>query len=202
MKTLSQKSVLLFGVMLVVCAFVPSMASAASWSGGGSVTHQLTSNGLAFTAHTSPLGGAAGSSCAVSQFDSDVVSANTIEITRARFDNCMGSGLASPCTATVVGTGFPWTATATSTTNIQIHGVNVDILFENTPGSATACPAAGAKTLLTGTLTGGSWNSANSTANLVAEPGLAAHFLGTGISSSTTVTGVISDPAGTLKMFD
>jgi hypothetical protein len=199
MKKLSHKSVLLFGAMLAVCAFVPSMASAASWSPLGSA-HTLLGPGLAFTAHTSPLGGPAGSSCATTTFGSNVASANTIEITSASFVNCMGSGAASPCTATVVPTGLPWTATATSTTNVQIHGVQIDLVFENTPGAA-ACPAAGAKTLLTGTLSNGSWSPATNTVNLAPSTGLSAHFLGTGITSSTTIAGTISDQAGTLRMF-
>jgi hypothetical protein len=199
MKKLSMRSSLLLGVLLAVCAFVPALASAASFSQVGT-THQLTSNGLAFTADTGPLG-QAGSTCALSQFDSTVTSASLITINAARFDNCHGVLAANPCTATVVPTGLPWTANAPNTTNIQIHSVNIDILFEQTPGAA-ACPAQGAKVLLTGTLTGGSWTPATNTADLVAESGLAAHFLGTGQSSSTTVSGNIRDPAGTLRLFD
>jgi hypothetical protein len=200
MKKLSHKSVLLFGVMLAVCAFVPSLASAASWSPVNSA-HTLSAPGLSFLAHTGPLG-AAGSSCASVTFGTDVASANTLTITNGTFTNCMGTGGAANCTATVVGTGFPWQATATSTTNVQIHNVNVDILFENTPGNPTACAGAGAKVLLTGTLTGGSWRSATNTAVLTNAQGLTAHYLGTGLSSSTTVNGTISDNAGTLRMFD
>jgi hypothetical protein len=108
------------------------------------------------------------------------------------------------CTATSKGTNFPWTATATSTTNIQIHGISVDILFENTPGNPTTCPALGAKALLTGTLTGGSWNPATNEAFLVNETGVTAHFLGLGFASfsETTVSGTIRDTQGTLRMFD
>jgi hypothetical protein len=205
MKKLSQRSVLLFGVMLVVCAFVPSMASAASWFQVGT-THQLFSPNLGFLAHTSPLSGPAGAACNASEFDADVVNTNTLEITDGRFVDCHGVAgtQTANCTATSVGTNFPWTATATSTTNIQIHGVRIDILFANTPGNATNCLGAGAKSLLTGTLTGGSWNAATNEAFLVNETGVTAHFLGLGVVnfSSTTVTGTIRDTAGTLRMFD
>jgi hypothetical protein len=205
MKKLSQRSLLLFGVMLVVCAFVPSMASAASWFQVGT-THQLVAPNLQFTAHTSPLGGDIGWRCNASEFDADVVSTNTLEITDGRFVDCHGlfATVTANCTLTMRGTNFPWTATATSTTNIQIHGLNVDILFDNTPGNPTACPALGAKTLLTGTLTGGSWNPATNEAFLVNETGLTNHFLGLGVAnfSEVTVTGTIRDTVGTLRMFD
>src|ERR1700755_2522409 len=107
MNRVSQRSLLLFGVMLVVCALVPSLASAASWSPVGT-THQLFSPDLQFTAHTGPVGHA-GSICNASEFDSDVVSANTIEITDARFKDCMGLGATANCTVTTQATGLPWT---------------------------------------------------------------------------------------------
>jgi hypothetical protein len=201
MKKLSKRGSLLLGVLLAVCAFVPALASAASFSPVGT-THQLTSNGLAFTAETGPLG-VAGTRCAVSQFDSTVTNASTISISAARFDRCHGNGGAVNCTATVVPTGFPWTATAPNTTNIQIHNVNIDILFETTPGNPIDCPATGAKVLLTGTLTGGSWDPVGNTLTLRAESGLTAHYLGTAFApSSTTVTGDVTDPANTLRIFD
>jgi hypothetical protein len=207
MKKLSQRSVLLFGVMLVVCALVPSMASmasAASWFQVGT-THQLFSPNLAFTAHTSPLGGGAGWQCNASEFDADVVNTNTLEITDGRFVDCHGlvGTVIANCTVTSVPTNFPWTATATSTTDIQIHGIRVDILFENTPGNANSCSGLGAKSLWTGTLTGGSWNPASNDVLLANGRGLTMHFLGLGgpSFSETTVAGTIRDTAGTLRMF-
>jgi hypothetical protein len=201
MKSLSQRGLLLFGVLLVVCAFGPSMASAASWSPVGTA-HSLFSSDLAFTATTAALG-QAGSKCNGSEFVTDVVSTNTIEVTSAVFTKCHGLFNATNCTATPVGTNFPWTATATSTTNVQIHGVNVDVLFENTPGNPTACPANGAKLLLTGTLTGGSWNPANNTVNFTHDDGLTDHgIVPANAGVPAFVTGVLRDTAGTLRMFD
>ena len=196
MKSFSQRGLLLFGVMLVVSAFVvPAMASAASWSQVGT-THQLFSPNLAFTAHTGPLGDA-GSSCAGSEFDADVASANTLVITSGRFSNCTGTQNASNCVATPVQTGV-WTATATDTTNIQIHNVAVDVFFEGTPG---VCLANGASVLLTGTLRGGSWNPTSNEAFFTNATGLSAHFIPNNITSSTTVTGTIRDTSNTLRMF-
>ena len=199
MKSLSQRGLLLFGVLLVVCAFVPSMASAASWSQIGT-THQLFSSNLAFTATTATA--QAGSVCAASEFDGDVVSANTIEITSGVFTRCTGQIAATGCTVTPVGTNFPWTATATSTTNVQIHGVNVDVTFENTPGGE-ACLFNGARIQLTGTLTGGAWVPATNTVELTHDDGLSDHgIVPAGATVPAFVTGTIRDTVNTLRMFD
>jgi hypothetical protein len=197
MKSFSQRGLLLFGVMLAVSAFVvPSMASAASWFQVGT-THQLFSPNLSFTSTIGGLG-QLGSSCNGSEFDADVVSANTIEITSGRFVDCMGTFGESQCTVTATGTGFPWTATATATSNVQIHGVHVTAVFENTPGNANACQIATSVTL-TGTLTGGSWNPTSNEAFFVHNDGLTAHsILG---STAANVTGTIRDTSGTLRMF-
>ena len=198
MKSLSQRGLLLFGVLLVVCALVPSMASAASWSPIGT-THQLFSSNLAFTATTLAP---AGSICAASEFDGDIVSANTIEITSGVFTRCHGLFAAVNCTVTPTGTAFPWTATATATDNVQIHGVNVDVLFENTVGNPTACAVNGMRIQLTGTLTGGSWNPANNTLELQHDDGLFDHgIVPAGATVPAFVTGTIRDTANTLRMF-
>ena len=203
MKSLSQRGVLLFGVLLLlVCAFVPSLASAASWIPSGSTTHQLFSSNLAFTA--TALGTQIGGACNASEFDGDVVSANTVEITSGVFTRCHGLLATANCTLTPVGTNFPWTATATSTTNVQIHGVNVDVLYENTPG-AGACPLLGAKFQWTGTLTGGAWNPATNTLELQHDDGLTQHGI---VPASATaplfITGTIRDTntVAPLRMFD
>jgi hypothetical protein len=195
MKKLSGKSVLLFGVVLVVCAFaVPSMASAASFTSLG--THQLVSPNLSFLAPAANLG----SSCAESRFDIDINNGNDGIITGSRFLGCRGNPTTSGvnCTVTATGTKFPWTATAAAgTDNLQIHGVHVDVQFETLPGTLpAACAVNGAQVTLTGTLTGGSWNPATRTIEFLADDGLS------GLSGANllaaTVTGTFSDPAGTL----
>jgi hypothetical protein len=186
--------------MWVICAFVPSMASAASWS-PVTTSHTLSAPGVAFTAPTTPFGVPAGWSCAGTTFGIHVAATNRLVFTSASFTNCMGSGATVNCTVTMTPTGLPWTATPVSTTNVQIHSVQIDLVYENTPGNATACVAPGAKTVLTGTLSNGSWNPATNQVNLAPATGLTAHFLGTGISSTTTFAGTISDTTGTLRMF-
>ncbi len=198
MKKFSRKSLLLFGVMLAVSAFaMPSMASAASWSPVNS-THDLFSSNLSFASHGGPLG-VAGSSCAGSEFMAHVASIQTLVITSGRFSNCTGTGGARTCVATPTFTG-QWQATAISTTNIQIHNVVVDVSFSGVSG---VCAANGAQVLLTGTVAGGAtWNASNNTANFANATGLTAHFLGTGVSSTTTVNGSLRATSGTLRMFD
>ncbi len=200
MKSFSQRGVLLFGVMLSVCAFVvPSLASAASWSPIGS-THHLFSPNLAPNITAGPAPGL-GWSCPSVSLDARVDSANTIEITTGGFQQpCMGTGPGVNCTTTPVGS-FPWTATATSTTNVQIHGVDVAVTFENTPGNITACGLSHATLRLTGTVTGGSWNPANSELLLSGLSGLTAHFLGTGLNAPVFWSGTVRTTSGTLRMF-
>jgi hypothetical protein len=205
MKKLSRQSVLLFGAVLAVCAFaVPSMASAASWAGLG--THQLSSNNLAFTATIAPLP-AAGWSCADTEFDADVVSGAVVEITAARFRNCDGTLLAAGCTMTVTGNDFPWTATARTTSDIQIHRVDMSVIFHTRPAAAPgSCVAEGVTARVTGTLTSGSWDSsaipANRRLTLNDAPGLTSHLLGIGLSGPTSVTGVFRDTTNTLNVSD
>jgi hypothetical protein len=136
MKTLSQKSALLFGAMWAVCAFaVPSMASAASWAPVGT-SPVLFSNDVEFTILFPFF--VARPTCTDVKFSADVVSASIVKITGATFKGCTGTGQVDiGCTATVTGTKFPWTMTAPSTTTIQISGIHVDLWFE--PGPTGTC---------------------------------------------------------------
>jgi hypothetical protein len=107
------------------------------------------------------------------------------------------------CTLTEAGTNFPWNLTATATANVQVHGVDVDVLFENTPGNPTPCPANGARSRFTGTLTSGVWNSAANTMIYTNAPGLTSHsIVPAGASVPMFLTGTIRDTANTLRMFD
>ncbi|HEX5923662.1 MAG TPA: hypothetical protein VFY45_07505 [Baekduia sp.] len=202
MKKLSKKSVLLFGAVLAVCAFAAPMASAASWSPIGT-TARLASTNLGFS---QAIGGGltVGSSCALSTFDGDVASAAVLTITGGRFDNCVGTGLAAGCTVTATGTRFHWTATGVSTTDIQIHGIHVDVRFETAPGGG-ACNSLVHNTniTLTGTLTGGSFDPSsiglNRKVTFVNASGLVSHSaLANG--APTLVTGTFFDPAGELNL--
>lgn len=163
MKKFSKKGVLLFAAAMALCAFaMPSMTSAASWGVVGS-EHTLDSPNVGFTS-TSGVVGRIISQCTSSSFTTTVASAQNLEITSGRFGGqCAATfpdaGATANCTVTAVGTRFPWTGTARTTTDIQIHGIHIDVTFENTPAD-TSCAAVGlngAKLTITGTLTGGHW---------------------------------------------
>jgi hypothetical protein len=150
MKKFSKKGAVVFGAALAICAFVtPAMASAANWAVVGS-EHTLTATNLGFTTHVAG-GNQFGWQCGDWQFTADVRSAAVVTITTATFTNCTGTGLGSGCTDTMKGTNFPWTATGITTSNIQIHGIDIDMFFEG------SCTAANQAARLTGTLSGARW---------------------------------------------
>ncbi len=197
MKKFSKKGALLFVAAMALCAFaMPSMASASSW---GTVGSHHTLNSTAVVGFTAPALGTS-SDCATTTFTATVTSTANVEIDSGSFTGCTATGGAATvgkCTATATPTNFPWTATAVTTSNIQIHGVNVDVTFENHPGSS-ACIAAGLKLQITGTLTGARWdgNTAHSI-NLNGADGLVAH--GGPISPTPVVTtGTVTDAQETL----
>lgn len=197
MRTLSQKSVLLFGVVLAMCAFVmPSMASAASWTSPG--THLLSSPNLQFKGLIGAVDQTLGAICTNTQFDSDVISGAQMNITGARFVNCIGTGIAAGCTATPSGAKFNWTATPVATDNIVVEGVHVTVIYEQSPQGGCVAPALGLNLTITGTLGGGSWNSSSRELTLLNETGLVGTSgLGT---IAPLVTGTIRDTAGTLNV--
>jgi hypothetical protein len=199
MKKMSTKGALLFGAVMAICAFaLPSMASAASWSVVGT-THQLVSTNLVIDPTTSPVSW----TCADSELDVDVASAATLEITGASFRACGGLQGGAGCLVTTTGTRFPWTVTAPTTTNIQIHGIHIDARFENNGGFA--CPVAGLTFTVTGTLSGGTWDPSATGASrritLNQETGTTSHT-SVGSPIPTEIGGTFRDTAGTLNLFD
>jgi hypothetical protein len=196
MKKFSQKGVLLFAVAMALCAFaMPSMASAASWGAVGT-EHTGDSPNFGYLNDAAALS----STCSRSQFTLDVVSAAVIEITSVSFTGCTLVGPATgTCTITPTSTNLPWTATAVTTSNIQIHGINLDVFVENHPGS-TACAAAGLTLRFTGTLSGARWTGngvGQHAIEILGATGIVTHSaLGNG--SPVTPTGTISDTTGSL----
>jgi hypothetical protein len=200
LKKLSKDGVLVFAAMVLLAAFaMPSMTWAASWGAVGT-THdldQVAGNGLAFTT----TDGTIGWGCAGFSLHAFVASAAALTVQSGTFTNCMGTGAAgTPCTTTLTGT-FPWRATGLSTTNIQIHNVNVHIRYENTPGNATNCPTGGMVLTLTGTLASPNhthWNATTRTAAFVNATGLSGDSaLG---PKPVRIDGTITDRAHTLVL--
>jgi hypothetical protein len=153
LKMVSKNSLLLWGAVLALCAFVlPSVASAASWAPVGTTDGRIDSGNLGFS--IAPGGVGSGSFCTASSFNVTVHSAAVATITSASFANCHGDlGASSGCTITATGTNFPWRVTVPDTTDIIIHGVDIDNYFETTPGTLNECAQTGLTVRLTGTVT-------------------------------------------------
>ncbi|HEX5923659.1 MAG TPA: hypothetical protein VFY45_07490 [Baekduia sp.] len=204
MNKLSKKSVLLIAAVLAVCAFVAPMASAASWLLVGT-SHTLTSTNLAYS---QAIGGGltVGTSCSSTSFTADVTSAALLTITSGTFTNCRGTGVAAGCTVTMTGTKFPWTATAPTTTSIQIHGIHIDWRYETAPGGGACSSLVHNQNLTwTGTLTGGVWDPSpigtNRRLTFVNASGLVSHSA-LANNAPTLVNATFGDPAGTLNILD
>ena len=202
MKKFSTKSVALFAGAMAVCTFaMPSMASASSWGTVGT-HHTLTTTNLGFN---SDLVGAT-SMCTTASFTARVTSAANLKITTASFAGCTSAApiFGATCTTTWTGTSFPWTATAVTTSNIQIHGVNVDAFHENHPGGGTACGVFTGQTFkITGTLAGARWhgNSGGRIIELAGSTGLVLHLpVAFGGSQALTPTGTLTDVQETLTV--
>ena len=199
MKKFSTKSVLLFAGAMAVCAFaMPSMASASSWGVVGT-HHTLTSTNLGFRSDVTGTT----SMCTSASFTARVTSAANLEITTATITGCTlaAPALASTCTTTWTGTSFPWTATAVTTSNIQIHGVNIDVFHEPHPGGGS-CALSTQTLKITGTLFGGRWLG-NATHQLEVDnaTGLVTHAPAAfGGTSAITATGTITDVNETLTV--
>jgi hypothetical protein len=164
MEKLSKKGILLFVGAMAVCAFaMPSMISAASWGVIGT-EHTLHSPDFGFST-TIPVIGPVSSACSSSTLTADVRSASALTVTSASFRGCTASGPGiGTCTVTETATPNPtpdWRVTGLTTSNIQFHGVVIDMTFQTRSG--LCLNVAGVGTTVTGTLGGGQWtgNGAN-----------------------------------------
>ena len=177
LKMISKKSMLLLGAVLALCAFVlPSGASAASWTPVGTTDGRIDSGNFGFSI---PLAGT-GTSCTSSTFSVTVDSATVATVTNVSINNChgdVGSGIG--CTLTTTVTGTPWRATALDTTNVQIHGLDLDIYFETTPGTLGECANTGLQMRATGTATA-SFTPGGKIADFLGATGLTVHIPGVG----------------------
>ncbi len=192
MKKFSKKGVLLFAAVMALCAFaMPSMASASSWGPLANPEHTLDGN-LGFISDTQGIR----SDCTRVQVTLDVVSTAVIEITGTTFSSCTASGGSiGSCTVTSTGTNFPWTATARTTSDIQIHGVDIDVFFEQTPGGS-GCLAPGVPLKITGTLSSAIWTG--NVTHQIDLPSGAAGATGL-VSHSILGNNVAITPTGTLR---
>lgn len=195
MKKLTKKSVMLFAATMAACAFaLPSVASAASWGVVGS-HHTLDSPNFGFT---QTFGGSGmTSSCTSSSFTARVLNGGDLSIQSGSFGGLctFGGSAVGDCTLTLQATGFPWRATAVTTSNIQIHGIDIDITFENPPAATGGvCNVPGLKETLTGILISGRWtgNTIHPRIDFADAEGLVMHSaLGNGVP--VTIRGSFTD---------
>jgi hypothetical protein len=200
MSRLSKKVLLVLACVLPLPASaMPSIASAANWGVVGT-THdldQLPTNPLAFISTDGTLG----VNCAGFSLHATVTSTAVLTVTAGTFANCMGTGsLGTPCTTTFAGR-FPWQTTGLSTTNIQIHNIHATVLYENTPGNATACPLNNVTATTTGTLASPNhihWIGVSHRETFINATGLIIHsVLG---SLSMSISGSLTDRGETLTL--
>ena len=197
LKMVSKKVMLLLGVVMAVCTFVaPSMASAASWSPVGTTDGRIDTSQLGFSVPALSTG----SSCESTSISVVVDSAAVATVTGASFANCHGNvGGAVGCTLTATGTNYPWRVTALTTSSIQIHGIDIDISYETTPGTLNECLNTGLNIRLTGT-TAASFTPGAAGSRIVdfgGATGMVAHVPGLGTfplatRGSGTVTGLLN----------
>ena len=197
LKMVSKKSMLLLGAVMALCAFVlPSVASAASWSPANTTDGRIDSGNVGFSI---PATGS-GSSCTSSTFSVSADSAAVATITGASFQNCHGDvGSGVGCTTTTQVTNLNWPATAINTTRIEIHGFDIDVSFEQTPGTLGECANNGLNIRLTGTLTL-SYTPATRTFDFLGATGLVTHIAGVG--SLPSVARGAGTATGTLNVLD
>ena len=198
MKKFSKKSVLLFAAAMALCACaMPSMASASSW-GPVATEHTLESTDFGFTSDVT----GATSMCDRLRFTVTVTSTANIEIHTSELTGCTFSAeaLGATCTMTSATTSLPWTATARTTSDIQIHGVNIDMFM--TGASCGALTNQAVK--ITGTLAGARWlgNAGARRIELAGATGLVMHLPAAvgGGTSANTLTGTLADTQGTLTV--
>jgi hypothetical protein len=197
MKKFSKKGVLLFAAAMALCAFaMPSMASASSWGVVGS-HHTLDTTNIGFSNDTN----GAVSMCDRAQFTTRVTSTANLEVSTASFSSCAlnAEALGATCTATSTATNLPWTGTAVTTSNIQLHGVNIDVFL-----TGASCGTLTNQTIkVTGTISGARWlGNANHGIELAGASGLVSHLpaVAGGTTSAITLTGTLADTQNTLTV--
>jgi hypothetical protein len=152
---------------------------------------------FSFTQHTGA--GASFYSCSGMQLHVNVVSSAALAVTAASFRSCTSLGESGHCAVTAVPTGLPWTVTGSTTSNIQIHGLRLDLRFDTLfPGGSPICFFETQAPTVTGTLSGGTWDAAEHQVTFANDSGLFVHSgAGTFVS---TVSGSLRDTTQTLTL--
>jgi hypothetical protein len=122
-----------------------------------------------------------------------------LEIFAVGFSACTATGPAiGSCIAVTTATGLPWTATPTTTTNVDIRNINIDQWLVNHPGSS-ACTVSGVVLRLTGSFNDADWNNTTRELVIVSKLGLVMHSP-MGNNVPVTTTGTFRDTQQTLQI--
>jgi len=195
MKKFSKKGVLLFAAAMALCAFaLPTTAGALSWDPLGT-NQTVTSPDVGFTTNLPGLL-ATVSSCNSSTFGVTVAAAASanLEVTTATFGgHCVTTFGAGPvCTSDAVGSNFPWTITALSTSNVRLDRVHINVTFTTSATCPAGFPGGNSVTITGSTTSGGSWNPATDELILSNAEGLSSHSALTG-TTPITARGTFTD---------
>lgn len=183
MKNIKKIAVLSAAIGAMAAFAVPSMASAAVW-GPLNTNQTLTATATQYSVSSQGFIW----TCSV-QLGVHVrtPASSTLDITSASWPACVGSGGVSGCPVSMVPTGLPWTAVATSSTS-----VNVTMRARVTFGGACGLPPAD----LQGTLVG-QWSAGSHTLTFTNATGLTMSYMGTFIGNAL-VSGGNTSPTLTL----
>jgi hypothetical protein len=177
-------------LLMMMMAVTSATASATSWDPPGT-KHTLTSQDFSFSVAAAN----AGWTCSQTAFEGDV-GASQVVVTSVVFTGCVGLGSSvDRCSVTLSTTGLPWTVTP-STSNVQIHGVNIDLTYGPLP-----CQVPGGRVTVTGTLNAGTFSNAAHDFRFTGGTGLSAHSTIFGTQPGT-VSGTLTDDQRSLIVTD
>jgi len=159
-KTMKKSLVLAAAVAALSAVAVPSMASAATWSPLNTY-HALSSpSSLTFNVPGGIGPYSAGFTCSSGPAFPALVrtpASSLLEMVSMSTVSCSGTGVVlSGCNVALTTIPLPvWTVDGTSTTNVKINSVNIELAFSGSCGVGTSTAK------VAGTLAGGVWSNLN-----------------------------------------
>ncbi|HYJ00372.1 MAG TPA: hypothetical protein VEX36_11955 [Thermoleophilaceae bacterium] len=197
-KTMKRSLVLAAAVAALSAFAVPSMASAANWGVVGS-NHTLTAS-VGFILNSSM--GSATAGCGVSLGAKvRTPASSTLDILNSTNLTCPGptspplGGWLANCTMSGVASSLPWTATAVSTTNIQMY-----MNYTVTVSGGANCLPRGQTYTLSGTVSGAWSGNGSNQHSLVFQQAPGLSFVGYGLYASVVTSGTYRNTQQTLTL--
>ncbi len=186
MKTI-KKTTLIAAITAMAAFAVPSMASAAVW-GPINTNQSLDTSSANYNAipGTLPYGFVCAQHLGVHV---RTPASSSIDVTSASFSSCIGTGGATACPATATPTGLPWTATALSSTSVNLP-VHLQATFT---GACTGI------TVNVDGLINGTWSASTHTLVFSNASGLTETFMGSTLGT-LTFSGSLRNPTQTLTL--